>query len=154
MRQTVLFMSGRGAPAGPAPATVRLQSTTNLKSMKLVVLLGAVLLPIVAHAQVIVGPARAVDGDTLDMTGQRIRLHGIDAPEAEQTCDRSGTVWACGTDATAHLRQLVSGNSMECVQKETDAYQRIVATCRVGQLDLGLLLIDAGLAVALANAPR
>jgi endonuclease YncB( thermonuclease family) len=27
------------------------------------------------------GPARVIDGDTIDIAGARIRLHGIDAPE-------------------------------------------------------------------------
>ena len=27
------------------------------------------------------GPARIVDGDTIVIAGERIRLHGIDAPE-------------------------------------------------------------------------
>lgn len=30
---------------------------------------------------VLTGPARVIDGDTVDVRGQRIRLHGIDAPE-------------------------------------------------------------------------
>ena len=29
------------------------------------------------------GPARVIDGDTLDVGGVRIRLHGIDAPESK-----------------------------------------------------------------------
>src|SRR5262245_12527542 len=34
----------------------------------------------------IAGRASVIDGDTLDLHGQRIRLHGIDAPEADQAC--------------------------------------------------------------------
>lgn len=32
-------------------------------------------------AMTLVGTARVVDGDTLDLTGERIRLIGVDAPE-------------------------------------------------------------------------
>ncbi|MCH7957523.1 MAG: thermonuclease family protein, partial [Proteobacteria bacterium] len=44
----------------------------------------AALLAFPAHAE-IVGKARVIDGDTLEIAGQRIDLHGIDAPENEQT---------------------------------------------------------------------
>ncbi len=43
-----------------------------------------------AHAEV-TGKPRVVDGDTIEVAGERIRLHGIDAPEAKQTCaDKDG----------------------------------------------------------------
>ncbi|MEM1371568.1 MAG: thermonuclease family protein [Pseudomonadota bacterium] len=34
------------------------------------------------------GSARVVDGDTIDVAGQRVRLEGIDAPESAQRCLR------------------------------------------------------------------
>jgi endonuclease YncB( thermonuclease family) len=34
----------------------------------------------------IIGKAWVVDGDTIEISGIRIRLEGIDAPEWEQTC--------------------------------------------------------------------
>ena len=45
--------------------------------------------PAVALADV-TGPARVIDGDTIEITGERICLHGIDAPESGQSCRRQG----------------------------------------------------------------
>lgn len=101
-----------------------------------------------ALAQEISGPAEVVDGDTLSMTGARIRLFGIDAPELAQTCDRGGEPWACGEAARAELVKLVQDQSVTCLGHETDAYGRLVATCRIGGLDLGEAMVGAGWATA------
>ena len=80
----------------------------------------------------IVGIASVADGDTLDIGPIRIRLHGIDAPEAGQTCRRAnGKSWQCGTEATNRLAELVEGREIECSARDRDAYGRIVATCMV-----------------------
>ena len=102
-----------------------------------------------AGAQIISGPAEAVDGDTLRMTGERIRLFGIDAPEENQTCQRGGEVWRCGEDASHMLASLIDGKPIECSQRDRDDYGRMVAVCRVGRIDLAQAMIDGGMAVAL-----
>jgi endonuclease YncB( thermonuclease family) len=55
-----------------------------------------------AHAD-ITGKPRVVDGDTLVISGERIRLHGIDSPETRQTCTNDGKASKCGREATAAL---------------------------------------------------
>ena len=52
------------------------------------------------HAD-ISGRARVIDGDTIEVSGSRIRLHGIDAPESAQTCLAGGKRGgAAGTQLT------------------------------------------------------
>ena len=51
------------------------------------------------------GQARVIDGDTLVVSGQHIRLDGIDAPETKQVCQRDGD-WRCGLAATEDLQAL------------------------------------------------
>lgn len=104
-----------------------------------------------AHAQVFMGQGTAVDGDTLNMGSTVVRLHGIDAPEASQTCNRGGEAWSCGSDAAALLADLLTRGGLVCEQRDTDVYDRVVATCRVGRLDLAAVMADAGFAVALRD---
>ena len=100
-------------------------------------------------AQSFSGPASVVDGDSLEMTGMAIRLWGMDAPEAMQTCERAGVAWECGREAMRTLAELVDGKGLVCEARGEDEYGRTVALCSVGSLDLSSLLVGAGLAVAL-----
>ncbi len=109
------------------------------------------LLALPASAQQVSGPARAADGDSLDLSGISVRLFGVDAPELAQSCERGGASWACGKQAASKLASLVPGTSVMCEQKDIDDYGRIVATCRAGSIDLGGAMVDAGLAVALPH---
>lgn len=117
--------------------------------MKWLFVIGLALTPVFASAQDISGSARAMDGDSLDMAGIVVRLHGVDAPELNQTCAHEGQSWACGKEASAKLAQLVNGAEMRCEQRDVDDYDRIVASCTARQIDLGQAMVEAGLAVAL-----
>jgi len=103
-----------------------------------------------AEAQTLRGSARVLDGDTLEVSGQKVRLHGIDAPELSQTCKRaSGSEWHCGWEAAVRLEQMISGMPVRCAAvEERDRYGRIVAVCFRGQVDLGGALVVRGLAMA------
>ena len=54
----------------------------------------------------IVGVASAVDGDTIEVHGMRIRLHGIDAPESGQLCIADGTRYRCGERSALYLQEM------------------------------------------------
>lgn len=95
------------------------------------------------------GRAYAVDGDTIRLAGQRIRLLGIDAPEREQSCTgATGEVWACGEAARAAMAKLLAGGGVDCAASERDRYGRPLADCRVGGIDLGRSMVASGMAVA------
>lgn len=86
------------------------------------------------------GPASAVDGDTLDISGTRIRLWGIDAPERNETG---------GQDAKRWLSYLVYNTTVNCVPTGIRSHGRTVAQCSVSQFsaDLGESMVRAGFAL-------
>lgn len=101
-----------------------------------------------ANPPLLHGPAQVVDGDTLDVAGARIRLHGIDAPERSQLCENAAGEWYCGQAATAALALLLDGREVACEARDRDRHGRIVAICRVGGTDLSRWLAEQGWALA------
>lgn len=103
----------------------------------------------IAAAAEISGRAQVIDGDTLQISAVLIRLHGIDAPEYDQTCKQpDGGDWNCGARAALRLEQLIDGRSIRCVARDRDRFGRIVATCYRDLQDLGAQIVDEGLAWA------
>lgn len=110
---------------------------------------GALLVANPALGQIFFGKALAIDGDTIELGGQRIRLFGIDAVESAQSCERDGEAWACGHDAAAALSAIVEGRNLQCERRGMDRYGRIVAVCTRDGRDIGRAMVQMGLAVAL-----
>ncbi len=96
----------------------------------------------------VAGTATVIDGDTLEIQGQRIRLHGIDAPESRQLCRLAGKPWMCGKDAAIALAEKIGRRPLACEERDRDRYGRIVAKCSVASEDLGEWMVANGWAVA------
>ena len=94
------------------------------------------------------GVARIIDGDTLDVGTVRVRLHGIDAFERNQTCDGPRGPWACGAAAANALKSRAEGRRLVCRVLDTDRYGRKVSRCERDGVDLGRELVSEGLAMA------
>jgi endonuclease YncB( thermonuclease family) len=113
---------------------------------------GTILAAILAAGTAWAGPEgriAVVDGDTIRVGGESVRLFGIDAPELDQACRRpDGTVWRCGDWARDEVRRLYQGRRAVCDAIETDRYGRTVATCRVDGRDMGAVLVANGYARA------
>lgn len=96
-----------------------------------------------------IGLASVIDGDTIEIRGQRIRLHGVDAPESGQLCTRpNGERWRCGQQAALALADRVGRAIVRCEERERDRYGRIVAVCFKEEDDLNRWLVMNGWAVA------
>jgi endonuclease YncB( thermonuclease family) len=97
------------------------------------------------------GPAGrvvVVDGDSIEVNGQPVRLWGIDAAELSQTCTLDGRPWACGRDAAQVLARKLAGRVVACETRTRDQYGRIVALCRADREDISAWLVEQGWALA------
>lgn len=125
-----------------------MQHRPTLRHVAASVLLALASVADVAGGEPITGVASVIDGDTIEIHGQRIRLHGVDAPESNQTCDFNGARQRCGQQAALALSDRIGRRTVSCEQRDRDRYGRLVAVCRVGGEDLSEWLVREGWALA------
>ena len=118
--------------------------------LKQAILSAALLLSGTAHADVISGLAKVTDGDTIRINSERIRLHGIDAPELQQQCGtEAGELYLCGQSAAEKLRETIGNQPVDCQIVERDRYNRIIGVCfNATGKNLQSLLVESGWAIA------
>jgi endonuclease YncB( thermonuclease family) len=93
----------------------------------------------------IVGRAIVVDGDTFELSGERVRLRGIDAAELSQECEDSRDFrYACGKVAAEALKALVADNEIRCDFAEWDTHGRFVGNCFLQDRNLAAFMVEQG----------
>jgi endonuclease YncB( thermonuclease family) len=94
------------------------------------------------------GRAQVTDGDTIRIGEARIRLKGIDAPEMEQRCSRSGRSYACGETARRRGSGRFRLRRDRSAPAGRDRYRRVLARCTVNGNDIGTAMVENGWAVS------
>lgn len=89
----------------------------------------------IAAAFCLIG-AVAVDGDTLRIDHERVRVWGIDAPEMREPG---------GPQAKAAMAALIAGKPIACDDRGRDRYGRIVSRCWLPEgNDLACVMVAQG----------
>ncbi|WP_244293932.1 thermonuclease family protein [Pannonibacter carbonis] len=93
--------------------------------------------------------ARVIDGDTIELAGEKLRLEGIDAPELAQTCALpSGRSYPCGKEAARALTRLLAAGPVACIGETRDDYGRLLATCHAAGVNVNAEMVLSGHAFA------
>lgn len=106
------------------------------------------------------GLASVIDGDTIEIRGERIRLAGIDAPEMGQFCESPQGQIRAGQRAALGLADQIDGRTVTCEGTERDRWGRLIADCKVGGaqgaggVSLSRSMVEAGLAWAFVRYSR
>ena len=91
---------------------------------------------------------KIIDGDTINLNGEKIRFTGIDAPELQQTCNKDDKIIPCGIEAKNILIDKISNNKIKCKKEGRDKYKRTLAECFVNNVSLSSYLVRKGYAFA------
>ena len=110
-----------------------------------------------ANSEIIYGNAEVIDGDTIKINKDKVRLHGIDAPEKKQTCQRYFLTisfitfkknYECGIMSKKKLQKFIENKSIKCLIRGKDIYKRKIGTCYKKKININSWMVRNGYAVA------
>ena len=116
-----------------------------------------------SFALVFKGIPKVIDGDSLEINNNKIRLFGIDAPEKKQTCKKPYLIifflnfqrdYKCGQMATNELKNFINNRTIRCISESKDRYNRYLSTCYIKKIDINSWLVKNGYAVAYKKYSR
>ena len=148
-----ILVSGSPAPPSTAPASpgADLSGRARVIDGDSILVSGSPAPPSTAPASPgadLSGRARVIDGDSILVDQVEVRLYGLDAPEAQQTCVLNGVRWPCGRQATRALQSLIEGRVVVCDERDRDNYGRVVAVCQHDGANVNAWLVANGWAMA------
>ena len=92
---------------------------------------------------------RIIDGDTIELNGERIRFSGIDTPELKQICTLDNIEIFCGNLAAIVLKEKIGNEIVSCEREpEKDFFGRTLGECFINDESLSKFLVRNGYAFA------
>lgn len=117
--------------------------------LRLLIALSVLLVvPVGAADAEIIGPARAVDGTTLEIAGRLVRLYGIAAPAADSPCVTAHGSGHCNVQAGFALAEILETHWITCVEQGANAIGVVLAVCHAGHYDINASMVRSGWATA------
>lgn len=92
------------------------------------------------NADLLAGTASVIDGDTIEIHGERVRLSGIDTPERGSRC---GDINVYQKAAFA-LSDMIGSRTVSCEITDTDRYDRKVGHCQAAGQSLQSAMVREG----------
>jgi endonuclease YncB( thermonuclease family) len=107
--------------------------------------------PLPAAASEITGIPHVIDGRTIEVGGQTLRLADIETPVPGQICERGGASYDCAQEATWALAERLGRHWVLCVERDRDPQGIAQVTCYLGGrqgIDVNAHMVRRGWAVA------
>jgi len=92
---------------------------------------------------------RIIDGDTIELNGEKIRFSGIDTPELKQICTLDNIEIFCGNLAAIVLKEKIGNEIVSCEREpKKDFFGRTLGECFINDESLSKFLVRNGYAFA------